>query len=114
MYSINQNFVLFLQKNGPKNFFCFRRQGLVLGPLQDGQISLFPKLARKELFSFQVTSLTLVVNFSSLKAISWKTAPTIFFVFVAKGQLQVLYTMVKSVCSQKWRKKSYFRFKLQV
>jgi hypothetical protein len=70
MYNINQNFVLFLQKNGPVNFFCFRRQGSVSGPLQDGQIRLFPKVAQKELFSFKFTSLTLVANFSSLKAIS--------------------------------------------
>ena len=66
----SRQFLLFesdFLKNGSNNFFCFRRQGSVLGPLQDGQISLFPKLARKELFSFQVTSLTDAEKHASLQ-----------------------------------------------
>ena len=69
MYSINQNFVLFLQKNGPINFFCFRRQGSVSGPLQDGRIGLLPKLAQNELVLFKGTGLTLDVSFSSFKLV---------------------------------------------
>ena len=69
----SRQFLLFesdFLKNGSYNFFGFRRQGSVLGPLQDGQISLFPKVAQKEFFLFKVTRWTLVANFSSLKAIS--------------------------------------------
>ena len=54
-FNPRRQFLLFetdFLKNGPVNFFCFRRQGSVSGPLQDSQISLFPKVAQEELFSF--------------------------------------------------------------